>query len=165
MNSGKPQNRWIFILLVASLACVPALASDAVTSAGAIVGVVTNASNGPVVHATVTARKADGSSIRATLSGADGLYAFADLPAGTWSISAHVDGIPDITVSVNVEGNSAARSDLVLAIPNPPAGGPVTAAAAVAATLPSVPRRCRRQTPPRQWITTRRWQTYPTSAG
>jgi hypothetical protein len=115
------------------------MAAEVMASGGAIVGVVTNGSSSPVSHAMVTARKADGSSIRATLSGSDGLYAFSDLPAGAWSITAHVDGIPDASVSVTVAANAAARSDFVLATPNASTPAPATAAAAVAAMLPNVP--------------------------
>jgi len=114
---------------------LPILAADVAASAGAIVGLVTNASSSPVPRAMVIARKSDGSSIRATLSGSDGLYAFADLPAGSWSITAHVDGVPDASVSVTIAANAAARSDFVLTMPNAPTPAP----AALAARLPNVP--------------------------
>ena len=48
---------------------------------GTIVGIVTNAAKLPVAGATVTAVKAGGG-IRATVSGSDGIYSFADLPPG-----------------------------------------------------------------------------------
>ena len=51
-------------------------------SAGAIVGVVQNSTKIPVPGATVTAIRADGGSIRATISGSDGMYSFADLSPG-----------------------------------------------------------------------------------
>jgi hypothetical protein len=139
MQIGKCLGRCLGSVMVAALVCAPILAADVVASAGAIVGVVTNASSSPVAHAMVIARKSDGSSIRATLSGADGLYAFPDLPAGSWSITAHVDGTPDVSASVTIAANAAARSDFVLAAPNATTPAPATAAAAVAAMLPNVP--------------------------
>src|SRR5579872_5274421 len=52
---------------------------------GAVTGIVRNSAKLPVAGAMVTATRTDGSSIRATLSGNDGLYSFADLPPGAWS--------------------------------------------------------------------------------
>src|SRR5258707_12983889 len=54
---------------------------------GTIVGVITDAAGRPVAHATVTAVKADDHAIRATVSGADGVYSFADRSHGNWSLS------------------------------------------------------------------------------
>jgi hypothetical protein len=39
-----------------------------------LVGVIANSAKLPVAHATVTARRIDGSGIRATISGSDGVY-------------------------------------------------------------------------------------------
>jgi hypothetical protein len=49
------------------------------TSFGTIVGIVTNSAKLPVGGATVTAVRMDGGGIRATVSGSDGIYSFADL--------------------------------------------------------------------------------------
>jgi len=139
MDISNYLRRCLLVALAAGAAAPFALAADVGASAGAIVGVVTNSSKGPVAHATVTAKKSDGSSIHATLSGGDGLYAFSDLPPGTWLITAHVDGAPDATASVTVAANAAARSDLLLAAPPSSTPAPASAAAAVAASLPTVP--------------------------
>jgi hypothetical protein len=139
MDISKYLRRCLLVALAAGSATPFALAADVAASAGAIVGVVTNSAKGAVAHATVTARKSDGSAIRATLSAGDGLYAFSDLPPGTWLITAHVDGAPDATASVTVAANAAARSDLLLAVAPSSTPAPASAAAAVAATLPTVP--------------------------
>ena len=53
---------------------------------GTIVGIVTNAAKVPVGGATVTAVRAGGG-IRSTVSGSDGIYSFADVPPGSWSLT------------------------------------------------------------------------------
>jgi hypothetical protein len=116
------------------------LAADVAPSDGAIVGVVTSAASAPVARATVTAKKSDGTAIRATVSASDGLYAFPDLPVGTWSVSAHVDGAPDVISSaITVSASSASRYDIVMNTPAPATPALATAAAMVAATLPNAP--------------------------
>src|ERR1700739_5127969 len=59
---------------------------------GAIVGVVRNTGNAPVAGVTVTALRADGEAIRATVSGSDGVFSFADLPPGSWSLTLDAGG-------------------------------------------------------------------------
>jgi hypothetical protein len=88
------------------------------TSSGAIVGIVTNSAKVPVAGATVTAIRADGGGIRATVSSSDGVYSFADLAPGAWSITVQVDGYPDATVpSLQVAASKATRHDLVMNVP------------------------------------------------
>src|ERR1700686_5457616 len=104
------------------------------TSPGAIVGIVTNSAKLPVAGATVTAMRTDGGGIRATVSSSDGVYSFADLTPGEWSVTAQVDGYPDaVAPAVTVEASKAARNDLVM---NVPAAAPPALAAA---PQPSVP--------------------------
>ena len=92
-------------------------------SLGAIVGIVATASNVPVAGATVAAVKTDGSGIRATISGRDGVYSFPDLPAGAWSITVHAEGAADVsTSSLMVSAGNATRCDL--SMPDAPAGAP-----------------------------------------
>jgi hypothetical protein len=99
-------------------------------SSGTIVGIVTNAAKLPVAGATVTATRTDGGAIRATISGSDGIYSFADLAPGTWSLTVQVDGYPDSTApSLQVLASKATRHDMVM---NVPATSP-----AVAATIKS----------------------------
>jgi hypothetical protein len=101
-----------------------------VMSSGTIVGVVTNTAKLPVAHATVTASKVGGGGIRATVSGSDGVYSFADLPPGVWALTSQVDGLPEVsTPPITVVPSRATRYDIVVA------GAP--AAAVVAAPAPA----------------------------
>jgi len=61
-------------------------------SIGAIVGVLTDSAKRPIAGATVTAIRADGGAIRATVSDSNGLYTFADMTPGEWSVSYEADG-------------------------------------------------------------------------
>jgi Putative beta-barrel porin-2, OmpL-like. bbp2/Carboxypeptidase regulatory-like domain len=125
-------------VLLSVLAVALALPVAAAAELGAIVGLVTNRSGAPVPHATVTAVKADGSAIRATLSGIDGVYSFADLPPGTWSVSSEANGSPSTTAaSLVVVAGKATRSDLVMNIAAPPAPAVAAAPAAPAPAAPS----------------------------
>jgi hypothetical protein len=105
----------------------------AATDLGAIVGVVRDRAGVPVAQATVTAVRVDGSGIRATVSGSDGVYSFADVPAGTWSVTSEFAGYPTATVpSLAVIAGKATRYDLVMNAVGA-ATAPVAAAAAPAA--------------------------------
>ena len=97
---------------------------------GTIVGIVTNSAKLPIARATVTAVRVDGSGTRATISGSDGVYSFADLPSGTWSVTAQIDGAPDATASqLNVLASKATRYDIVMNASGS-AANPATVAAA-----------------------------------
>jgi hypothetical protein len=99
-------------------------------SPGAIVGIVTNSAKLPIAGATVTASRVDGGGIRATVSSSDGIYSFADLPPGAWSVTVQVEGYPDATVpSLQVVASKATRHDLVMNVPAP-ATAPLPALAA-----------------------------------
>src|SRR3984957_21107036 len=92
------------------------------TSTGAIVGVVTNSARLPIAGATVTAARADGGSIRATVSSSDGIYSFADLAPGEWSVTVQADGFPDATApSLKVVAGKATRRDLAMNVAAPAA--------------------------------------------
>ena len=108
------------------------------TSSGTIVGIVTNTAKLPVAHATVTASKVGGGGIRATVSGSDGVYSFADLPPGAWALTSQVDGLPEVAVPpITVVANKATRFDIVVA--GAPAAAVVAAAPAPApAPTPAV---------------------------
>jgi len=85
---------------------------------GTIVGVVRNAGKSPVGGATITAAKSDGSGIRATVSGSDGVYSFADVVPGAWTVTSQADGYLDNAVaSIEVVAGRASRSDLTMAAP------------------------------------------------
>src|SRR5271169_4661152 len=72
----------------------PAISMPA-PSYGTIVGIVTDAAKRPVAGATVTAVRTGGG-IRSTISGSDGVYSFADVPLGSWSLTTTVEGFPDL---------------------------------------------------------------------
>jgi hypothetical protein len=105
---------------------------------GAIVGMVTNPAGVPVAHATVTAVRADGGAVRATLSGSDGVYSFGDLPPGNWSVTAQVNGAPQVIVpALTVVAGQATRRDVVMNVvaPAPAAAGGAPAASPLAAEV------------------------------
>jgi hypothetical protein len=136
MNSQKCLKGLLLAVLTTGLALPAAQAEESSptvvkASAGAIVGIVTNSAKLPVAGATVTATRVDGGGIRATVSSSDGVYSFADLAPGAWSITVQVDGYPDATVpSLQVVASKATRHDLVMNVPAPaPAALPALAAA------------------------------------
>src|SRR5271163_4089731 len=93
----------IFSFTLAAGLAVTAAGADAPATApkatyGAIVGKVTNSSKLPVEGVTVAAVRADGGAIRATVSGSDGVYSFADLTPGMWTLTLQVDDFPEIAV-------------------------------------------------------------------
>jgi hypothetical protein len=114
----------------------PASASaPAAQSAGAIVGIVRNSDKVPVSGATITAVRTGGGSIRATLSGSDGVFSFADLAPGTWALALQVEGYPEVSVpSLQVVASKATRHDVVMSIPSSAA-----AALSSAPVLPAQP--------------------------
>jgi hypothetical protein len=92
----------------------PAQSADAVQSYGTIVGLVTDAAKRPIAGATVTAARASGG-IRSTISGSDGVYSFADVPAGTWSLTTTVAGFPDVVgPALSVIASKATRHDIAM---------------------------------------------------
>ncbi len=81
-------------------------------------GVVTNSGKLPVAGVTVTAVRADGEAIRATVSGSDGVYSFADLPPGAWSLTLDAAGYPQVAVpALQVLASKATRRDVVMNVP------------------------------------------------
>jgi hypothetical protein len=133
-------------LLIAVVACglaIPVVRAEESStvvvkvSLGAITGIVTNTAKIPVAGATVTAARVDGAGIRATVSGSDGIYSFADLPSGAWSLTVQVEGYPDATVpSLDVVARKATRHDIVM---NVPAAVPATTPSLAAAPKPAAP--------------------------
>ena len=121
--------RWLLPCMVTLGVLMPA-AWAADESLGAITGIVTDSAKVPVAHATVTAVRIGGG-IRATISGSDGIYSFADMPPGSWSITTQAEGFPEATApALNVVANRATRFDVVMnggpAVVN---GGPALAKA------------------------------------
>src|ERR1700742_3533657 len=89
------------------------VAGTAMQSSGAIVGVVTDSAKHPVVHVTVSAHRTGGG-LRATVSSSDGTYSFADLPPGSWTIMADVDGVTTSAPVVTVVADKVTRLDFVM---------------------------------------------------
>lgn len=89
-------------------------------SYGAVVGIVRNPARLPLATATVTASRTDGSGIRAAISGSDGVYSFADVLPGLYTVTVQVDGYVDgVLPSVQVTGGQTTRADIALAAPPP----------------------------------------------
>ena len=106
---------------------------------GTIAGVVRDAAKHPVADATVTAARLDGNGIRTTISSSDGVYSFADVPAGVYSVMTQADGYADVsTASLQVIAGRPTRTNITMAATQaaPPA---VTATASVLAPPPSSP--------------------------
>jgi hypothetical protein len=137
------------VLVVTSIGVVvpAAWAQDSTNSMtaaarGTIVGIVTNVAKVPISGATVTAASA-GRGIRSTVSSSDGIYSFADVPPGSWSLTITVDGSPDVVIpAVSVVSSKATRHDIVMnASPAPKASTPAVAStpAAAPAPVPTIP--------------------------
>jgi hypothetical protein len=94
----------------------PAEPADSQTATlGALVGILTDKGKAPVAHATVTATKDNGSSIRATISAADGTYTFADLSPGKWTLAVRTTGTTDTSAgSLTINPGAATRYDVTL---------------------------------------------------
>ncbi len=137
---------WVLVLSCTVLRVPVAPADESSTaipiaSYGAIVGIVTNVAKRPVSGVTVTAVR-DGGGIRAVISGSDGMFTFGDLPPGSWSLTANLDGYPEaLGTDVTVVSNKATRHDIVMnALSKPEVAAPtlasVPAAPQRAATVP-----------------------------
>ena len=131
--------KWMPAVVAIVLAAAP-LAAASAAELGAIVGLITTQSGAPVAHATVTALRADGGAIRATVAGSDGVYSFADLTPGNWSVTAELPGAPSASAAaLLVVAGKSTRSDLVMNVgPGAPAPG-APATPAVAGAPPAAP--------------------------
>jgi hypothetical protein len=134
MKSVRCLQRTLLGLVMMCALLPAALAAEA--APGTIVGLLTNAGGVPVAHATVTAVRADGGAIRATVSASDGVYSFADLPPGSWVITSQLDDSRQVTTpALSVVSGKATRYDIVmnLAPPATPGAAPAPVLAAAAA--------------------------------
>jgi hypothetical protein len=135
MKSQTHPRRFAIAILAAALMLPVAHAAQP----GTIVGVVTNSAKLPVAEVTVTALRADGEAIRATVSGSDGVYSFADLPPGAWSVTLDAAGYQEVAVPpLEVVASKATRHDVVMNVPTgapAPVAAPALAPAAVAQTV------------------------------
>ena len=88
---------------------------DSTTGLGAVVGVVSDAAGHRVGGATLTATRADAGGVRAAIAGSDGVFSFADLPPGVWSLTVQAKGYLDGKLpSITVLPLRAMRSDIVM---------------------------------------------------
>ncbi len=131
MRVSRGPQGWLLALLATAVLLPAARAADL----GAIVGMVKNAAGAPVAQATVTAVRVNGSGTRATLSGSDGVYSFADVPPGVWVITSEAQGSSVTAPSVTVVAGKATRNDLVMNVVAP--AGPAVAAAPAPAAAPA----------------------------
>jgi hypothetical protein len=97
--------------LFGSLGPLSAFADTTAPNVGALVGTFTGKDGQPLAHQTVTAAKADGTCVRATLTNSEGVYSFQDLPPGDWLIRLEA-GPADLSATVPVLAGHAARADL-----------------------------------------------------
>ncbi len=90
---------------------------------GAITGIVRTSAGLPLASATVSATRQDGTGIRATISGSDGIYSFADMVPGSYSVTSQADSYTDRTMPpVLVTAGHATRLDISLdGVAAPPA--------------------------------------------
>src|SRR5579863_6402176 len=122
MNLHKPLRTLTLVttlslLLWMSAACAdpPAMPAAAKATFGAVVGIVRNPAKLAIAEAVVTAIRTDGGGVRAAVSGSDGVYSFADLPPGSWSLTFQADGYPEATApAFTVTANQATRVDMVM---------------------------------------------------
>jgi hypothetical protein len=144
MMSIKKYTPGFVLALLSTMSLSPALKAAEppftaqIAAYGAIVGMVTDAAKHPVGGVTVTAVR-EGGGIRAAITGSDGVYSFPDLPTGSWSLTASVEGYPEsLGPPVAVVASKASRHDIVM---NAPAGSGsrVAAPPPVLATAPPVP--------------------------
>jgi hypothetical protein len=99
---------------------------------GAIVGIVRDASKHPLAGATITAVREDGS-IRACVSSSDGMYSFADLPEGLWSLTVTGENHEEQLQAIRVVSGKASRQDIVMNMGGAAVAAPALAAAPAAA--------------------------------
>jgi hypothetical protein len=140
--TGRPAPTKALALLALLLGLPVAHAADP----GTIVGIVTDAAHAPVPQAMVTAVREDDHAIRSTLSHGDGLYSFADLPPGTWTLTWEAPGFATGSLgAVEVTSGKATRRDVVMnasgarSAPPPVLAAIVPPAAAPAAPAPAAP--------------------------
>ncbi len=123
-------------------------------SFGTVVGLVTDAAKAPIGGATVTAIRAGGG-IRSTISSSDGIYSFADVLPGSWSLTITVEGLPDVQVpALNVVAGKATRHDIAMNIarahpsPRRPLAAPQRQ---LQPLLREYPKHSRHRIPPPKW--------------
>ena len=102
----------VLSLLVSTLVSTGSFAQ----TGGAIKGVVTVAGEGSPLHG-VPVRIVELN--RSILTGDDGSYEFQQVPAGTYTISARMDGFRELVVNVNVPRDGTATADLQLRLLGP----------------------------------------------
>jgi len=82
---------WLFLLLIAILAVVPA--GNARGPIGALAGTVLDAAGNPVSSATVTLQTSDGNHPHLTRTDADGHFQFTRFETGQYDVRAQSQGV------------------------------------------------------------------------
>jgi hypothetical protein len=80
---------------------------------GTIAGIARTPAGQPLGSAMITAVRQDGTGIRATISGSDGIYSFADVAPGQYSVTMQADGYADHDgLPIQVTAGRATRLDI-----------------------------------------------------
>ncbi len=128
MSMRRSRALWLLLALTPVVPAAQAAEPGATApqaSLGTIVGIVTNAAKHPLGGVTVTAIR-EGGGIRAAISGSDGVYSFPDLPVGSWSVTASVDGYPEVLgPPVAVLASRATRHDIAMNVAVEPVAPPL----------------------------------------
>jgi hypothetical protein len=126
------------IVLAACLPCGSNLLAQ--PQFGALTGLLLDKSQRPVPGATVTAAQQDGSAVRGTISGNDGVYSFGDMLAGVYSVVAEARGYAEASLpEVRVTAKRATRADLILAAASETGSIPAPAPAPPTLAPPAIP--------------------------
>jgi hypothetical protein len=138
MNAEKVLRRLVIVCLAAGIPATVLRAADPPSpekatvvahvqpACGAVAGILRTSAGLPLAAATITAARLDGTGIRATISGSDGVYSFADLVPGAYSVTAQAAGYPDgLVASVEVTAGRATRVDVSVNV-NPVSVAPAT---------------------------------------
>ena len=131
------------LMALAFLPAMPAAAqserpASTARAYGTLVGIVTSAERRPIGGATVTAVR-EGGGVRATISGSDGVYSFADVALGNWSLTATVEDQSQSLGKVKVTADRATRLDVVMNVSAASPASESTFSARLSSPAPAAP--------------------------
>ena len=134
MNVYKYLLRVLIAPLAIAVAVFPATGADTAAPNkpiyGSIAGIARTPAGLPLASATITALRLDGTGTRASISGSDGIYSFADVVPGKYSVTVEADGYADSDgVSAEVTAGHTTRLDMT--------SGNSAAPAVISSTNPS----------------------------
>ena len=104
----------IFVGSLIFLLCLPEAFAQLATNSAAISGTVVDPQGHPVTNATVVVQNTDWSLKRSSVTGADGTFTQASLPAGTYEVQASAPGLSLNGKPQRIPLNSGARARLTL---------------------------------------------------